>query len=500
MPDMTTFSPRPPELRSRPRSLIDVTLDPAQAAAVRRPLGGAMLILGEAGHGKTTVALHRLAHVYKHATGRFRAVVLVPHASLMQLLQPLVTRLGADVRVEVYERWARRQARRAFADIPRRESVVGVPSIQRMKRHAALQALLREVAAEPPGVIDEDLDAPPPETRAHAQRGDLQHLFGDGLRMRRLAQDMGESERAVQAILEHTHQQFLLRAEDEYAHVDAERLIPLDGRSLDVDTAAENAASIDTEDYAVLFEIDRLRARAAGLRPTRPWPFDCIVLDEAQEFAPLELALIGRSLTRGGTLIVSGDADQQTDLTVSFQDWRASMRALRAPDYEEIWLPISHRCPPAVVALARALRGEAGTARAVPQALPPVQAFSDEATLIRWLAAEAQTIADHDPSASFCILVRKPAAARRLAERLRGLVACKLVLDDDQFTRHRGVDITTIDHVKGLEFDCVVVADVTAANYPASPDARRALYVATTRARYQLVLAHVGELSPWLSF
>jgi len=55
-----------------------------------------------------------------------------------------------------------------------------------------------------------------------------------------------------------------------YAHVDAERLIPLDGRALDVDTAEENAASIDTEDYAVLFEIDRLRARTAGLRPTRP--------------------------------------------------------------------------------------------------------------------------------------------------------------------------------------------------------------------------------------
>jgi len=496
---MTIFSPRPLALQSRPRSLIDVTLDPAQAAAVRRAVGGAMLILGEAGHGKTTLALHRLAYLYKHATGRFRAVVLVPHAGLMQLLQPLVRRLGADVLVEVYERWARRQARRAFGDIPRRESSAVAPAVQRMKRHAALLALLREVAAEPPGIIDDDLDAPPPNTRAHAQRGDLQHVFGDGQRMHRLAQQMGESERSVLAILEHTHQQFLLRAEEAYAHIDAERLIPLDGRSLDVGTAAENTASIDTEDYAVLFEIDRLRARAKGVRPTRPRPYDCIVLDEAQEFAPLELALIGRSLTRGGTLIVAGDADQQTDPSVSFKDWETSMRALRAPDYAEVSLPISHRCPPTVVALARALRGDASPERTAPALVPPVHAFPDETALISWLCAEVQAIADRDPSASFCILVRKPVTARRLAERLRGKIACKLVLDDE-FTRHRGVDVTTIEHVKGLEFDFVVVADVNAANYPASPEARRALYVATTRVRHQLALAYVGELSPWLSF
>jgi DNA helicase-2/ATP-dependent DNA helicase PcrA len=62
---MSVVSPRPPGARKRPRSLIDVDLDPAQRGAAERAPGGAMLILGEAGHGKTTVALHRLAHLYK---------------------------------------------------------------------------------------------------------------------------------------------------------------------------------------------------------------------------------------------------------------------------------------------------------------------------------------------------------------------------------------------------------------------------------------------------
>ena len=452
-----------------------------------------MLILGEAGHGKTTVALHRLAHLYQQAHGRFRAAVIVPHEGLERLLQPLVTRLGADVSVIAYERWARRQARRAFGDIPRRESEEVRPVVLRLKRHAALAPLLRELAELPPGRIDDDEDAPPAPTQAHAHRGDLQHLFGDGVRMQTLAREAGESESGVAAILEHTHQQFLLRAESEYADVDAERLVSLDRRSLDEGTAAENACSIDTEDYAVLFELDRLRALRQGLKPTRPAAYDCIVLDEAQEFGPLELSLIGRSLTRQGTLVVAGDADQQTDAGAGFQSWRASMRALRAPEYEQVELAISYRCPAPVVAFAKALR--AGNK---PPATVPVRGFDTEAALADWIAEEGAFLADDDPTASFCVIAQDRALARRLAAALRGRVPCKLVLDGE-FKFHRGVDVTTVEYAKGLEFDYVIVADVTAQAYPETPEARRALYVASTRARYELVLAHVGEASPFLS-
>jgi DNA helicase IV len=490
---MRIFSPRSEPQRERSRSLIDIELDPAQRQAVRTPAGGAMLVLGEAGHGKTTVALHRLAHLYQQAKGRFRAVVIVPHEGLERLLQPLVTRLGADVSVQAYERWARGQARRAFGDIPSRESVATPLAVVRMKRKAQLVACLSELAGKPPGRIDDDEDAPPPRTRAHAHRADLQHLFGDGTRMRALAEQSGESEASVLAILEHTHQQFLQRAEDAYAHVDAERLVTVDRRSLDAGTAAENTESIDTEDYAVLFEIDRLRARAFAQRPTAPRRYDCIVLDEAQEFAPLELALIGRSLRRDATLVVAGDADQQTDPTAGFESWAATMRGLRAAEYSTVELAISYRCPEPVERFARSLRRGAGAPGTV-----PVVGFEREEQLVAWLITETSAVVEQDELASFCVIVRNAALARRIAAGLRGHVPCKLVLDG-AFTFHRGVDVTTVAQVKGLEFDYVVVADATRSSFDASAEARRALYVAVTRARHQLALAHVGEPSPWLS-
>jgi hypothetical protein len=496
---MPIFSPRPSALRCRPRSLIDVALDPAQREAVSRPTGGTMLVLGEAGHGKTTVALHRLAHLYRAAPHGFRARVIVPNPELEQMLAQLVTRLGLDVRVQTYDRFARAEARRVFGDIPRRESVAVAPSVQRMKRSAQLFPLVKALAARPPRPIDDDFDAPKPPTQALAHRADLQHLFGDGDCMRTLARALGLGTLAVDAILEHTHVQFLERSEQVYAHVDRERLYTLDSGSLDAGTPLENSASIDVEDYAVLFEIDRQRALRGGVRPSAPRRFDCLVLDEAQELAPLELRLIARCRARGGTLVVAGDADQQTDNSASFETWQKSMRRLRAPAYDRVELEIGYRCPREVAAFARTLRSEAPsrqTASAGDAAAPTpaLIRFASARELYDFIASEAKLIERRDPTASFCIIARSRDVARAIAAALRGQVGCKLVLDE-AFTMHRGVDVTTVDHVKGLEFDYVVVPDLSDEHYPANAETRRALYVAVTRTRHQLALAYVGQPS-----
>ena len=56
-----------------------------------------------------------------------------------------------------------------------------------------------------------------------------------------------------------------------------------------------------------------------------------------------------------------------------------------------------------------------------------------------------------------------------------------------------GVTVIGVDQVKGLEFDFVVLPDVDDDQYPDRPDARRALYVAATRALAQLWVATCGK-------
>jgi DNA helicase-2/ATP-dependent DNA helicase PcrA len=59
--------------------------------------------------------------------------------------------------------------------------------------------------------------------------------------------------------------------------------------------------------------------------------------------------------------------------------------------------------------------------------------------------------------------------------------------------------VTCVADVKGLEFDYVVVPDASAARYPDTPESRRALYVAVTRAIHQVWLTSVGSWSPILA-
>ncbi|MDP9148867.1 MAG: ATP-binding domain-containing protein, partial [Myxococcota bacterium] len=488
--------------------LVDVRLDPAQREVIGLPPERTVLVLGEAGHGKTTVALHRLAHVWRASKGDLRAAVVVPTEGLARLVQPLLRRLGVDVEAVTYERWARTEARRAFRDLPRQESELTPAAVQRVKRDGALRSALALLARRPPGRVDDDVDARPSRSRALARRGDLQHLFGDRTLLEALARESGSiTPRAIDEVLDHTRLQFALTAERDHADVvDRQRLIAVDGRRLDEGTSTANAGAVDAEDYAVLFELDRLRAELLQRAPATPRSHDVLVIDEAQELAPLELALLGRGLAKDGTLVVAGDIDQQTDVTTRFGGWAAAMTELGRPDYATVHLDVSYRCPPAVTSLARSvLAGDAPSGPRVDaprdhapeesDARPSLRQFPSEQQLGERLAREIASLRRRDPRASVAVICRSPLTARRIAAILQAHAPTRLVFDG-HFLPRGPAQVTTVDEVKGLEFDFVVVPDATASDYPDAPAARRALYVAVTRARHQVFLAHVGPRSP----
>ncbi len=490
-PALTLLRPRP---RGASRAASPLTLDALdveQRRAVDLPRRRPLLALGEAGCGKTTVALHRLAALRRRAvdSGRpFRALVLVPVEGLRRLSETLLARLGAeDVEVRSYERWAAVQARKAFPGIPRREGGGYAAAVTRLKRHPALRVALGDVAARagrPSG--------------ATANREDLQHLFGERLLMDRVAAASGGvvPPHVVTRVLEHTNVQFTATTEEAHRHVDADRLAAVDGLRLDAGTPFEDAGAIDPEDYAVLFALAALRATPGAPAPS-PGAYDCVVLDEAQEFAPLELSLIGRAVRPGGTLIVAGDEGQQVDPTAYFPGWREAMRELGADDHELVRLAVSYRCPPSVTTLARAVLREA-----------PIESPLDEAVatwraptmfhLVAALVDALRGLRGSDPEASVAVVCRTPEAAARTAALLaRGDDLVRLVRGGD-FRFGAGVEVTCVQEVKGLEFDHVVVADCDAAAYPDGDEARRALYVAMTRASHQLALTSAATWSPVL--
>jgi DNA helicase-2/ATP-dependent DNA helicase PcrA len=472
-----------------------VVLDPIQREAAAAKPGQPMLVTGEAGAGKTTVALARLVHLARASTP-FRGLYVAPTEALARFVELALDRARVEgVEVTSFDALAVRLARRAFRGLPRRVASDAPAGVIRLKRSDALVRALEGFVATRPRLA-EDEDRP-----GQAAREDLLELFGDRDAMDAVQRQSGLLRPSdVDATLERTRAQFRLRGEDEFADVvDAARLSALDARSLDADTPDELAASLDVEDIPVLFELARLRGAARRKRVPLPETFDAVVIDEAQELAVLELRLLRRLLSEGGTLVVAGDEEQRTDVGAGFRSFDATLAELGAPHAERVHLETSYRCPPELTEVVRRLRTTPSLV--VPSGASTIVArgFPNELHVVMDIAASIRRIREHDVRATVAVVARTESTARRIAGPLAAALDVELALRGN-FDFRRGLHVTTLSDVRGLEFDYVLLPDVDAATYPLDDESRRALYLALTRTCAATSVAWVGRPSRMLAF
>ena len=459
-----------------------VVLDPEQQHAVDLPADTSLVVDGEAGVGKTLVALYRVASLARRAAAksrRFRALVLVPTEGLRRLCRLLADRLGLGaLDVAVLDDWLVARARKAFAGLPARLSEGATAQVIALKRHPAVRTVLDDFRGWKPPRDDEKL----PRSRAR-----LLHLWGDDVRLQRVVDASGVlPARAIPAVRKHTRLQFETTTERGHRHVDAARLVALDGRALDAGTTMEDAHTFDAEDIPVLFEL----VRRGALPPVQLPTYDHIVVDEAQLRAPMELAAIGDALAPHGTITLAGDHRQATDETAYFAGWAAARAELRVQHWDEVTLEVTYRSVPAIADFARTFELPAvdGAVWA-----SPCDGALEQAAAMCW---HLDALLTRDPWRQVAVIARTPEHARRLAAELGRGLAPTLVLDGD-FRFEPGIIVTTATAVSGLEFDAVVIPDLSPPFYPAgAPELARALYVAATRARDWLWLLTPDAWSP----
>lgn len=496
LPSERKLAPRPALLRTPFRSPLEVTLDPAQQAIVDLPASQSVLVLGEAGFGKTTVALHRLVAL-REKNLDFLGAVVVPTEGLKRLTELMLERRGIeDIEVATYDAWAADLSRSIFPDLPRRESST-LAAVTAVKRHPALRPILEQfVAQRPAPTVDEER---PTHSKHLARRADLEHLFGERATLQQVVTASAGALRqtAVNDVAEHTRVQFLDSTEQSYAGGAQGSLTTADGRGIDEGTPTEDAYSIDAEDHAVLFEIERLRARANGKKPMSLARYDCVMVDEAQEFAALELALIGRTVKGDGSVIIAGDAAQQVDPSSFFTGWEHVMSDLGTERYTRAVLEVNYRCPPDVTALARSI---IDASLPSPSEHPTVTKVVSASVFHQaaWLGAALRDVQRLDPWASIAIICRTAEGARAFARSVRHDVTPRIALDG-LFDFKPGLILTCVPEVKGLEFDLVIVPDATATTFPETGDSRRALYVGVTRTTHRLTLAAPGTMTRLVS-
>ena len=104
-----------------------------------------------------------------------------------------------------------------------------------------------------------------------------------------------------------------------------------------------------------------------------------------------------------------------------------------------------------------------------------------------------------EPRCSVAVIARYPEQADLYYQ---GLVNAEVPfirrIARQDFPFKPGIDVTDVRQVKGLEFDYVVLLEVSAASYPEDDEARHLLHIAATRAAHQLWVASTGQPSPLL--
>ena len=100
---------------------------------------------------------------------------------------------------------------------------------------------------------------------------------------------------------------------------------------------------------------------------------------------------------------------------------------------------------------------------------------------------------------TFAIICKTPAAANKLYSALdKKHRECCLLIDEDSTEFHEGIIITNAYLAKRLEFDCVILSEVTDKEYSSERD-RQILYIAATRALHELEILYLGKKSKFIS-
>jgi DNA helicase II / ATP-dependent DNA helicase PcrA len=549
----------------RPLTPVTALLDARQVEALQREARRPLLVLGCAGSGKTTVALHRVAMLAHRDAAFFqpeRCLVIVPEQGLLRLTRILLRELGMSVvPVLTFDAWVSRVARRWIDGLPAREWREAPARVVRFKRHPALRAalgpwvlrrfvdaarkldqalwcrgdLVRFLDEEATGTPAERLDQAESWLASHAtprSRDRVHRSFEEVRRglprvvddLRTLLQDRGALEAAaassrgdlgpadVNAVLDHSWLQASKPGDEAWAHVAPERRKTLDGRSLDSGTPDEVAGTIDIEDYALLLALRRLKtgaenpgqarpvsrrgrgSRVAGTRQISEPPaaeslVHHLVVDEAQDLALAELSALGSVVHPKGAITLAGDQAQQVDPTIQGSSWDQILDAIGARESGSVVLETSYRCPSPVGRFAWQVLGSQAPPEPpnCPRDGPPVLVTTHPHVGLAGLAlAEALSALLHrQPEVTVAVLLRENASARRLHEVLSQAIPARLVLNGD-FDFRPGVVVTTATQVKGLEFDCTVVADGNAMNWPDEARSRRLMHMAATRTVHQL--------------
>ncbi len=288
------------------------------------------------------------------------------------------------------------------------------------------------------------------------------------------------------------------QARDGRAHGDDDDYGAVDGKEL------EEVALLDVEDDTLLLALwQRLRGSLRRSGSKDALIYEHVLVDEAQDLSPVELSIVMGCVSKAQSVTLSGDVAQRLHMHNGFEGWDDTLAELGLNHVEIEPLQVSYRSTTQIISFARDVLGHLAPAL-MPEAIrdgAPVELFrfADSGEAVGFLAEALKDLIDSEPRASVAVIARHPEQADVFFQGLYRAETPKVRrIAQQDFPFKPGIDVTDVRQVKGLEFDYVILVEVSESTYPVDDEARHLLHIAATRAAHQLWILTSGKPSPVL--
>jgi DNA helicase-2/ATP-dependent DNA helicase PcrA len=267
-----------------------------------------------------------------------------------------------------------------------------------------------------------------------------------------------------------------------------------------IDGEAEiEKAELDREDDTLLLRIVQ-RLRGPLTKGREPLVYQHVLVDEAQDLSPVELAVVLSTTTPQRSVTLAGDTAQRLLMDNGFTDWNQVLGNLGFDSVAIEPLRVTYRSTAEIVDFARQVLGPLAPEEPplAPRHGVPVDLFrfTQAGEAVAFLGEALRELAGAEPRASIAVISRYPEQADLYFRGLQNAEVPNLRrIAEQDFPFKAGIDVTDVRQVKGLEFDYVVLLEVGAAVYPTDDEARHLLHIAATRAAHQLWVTTTTEPS-----
>lgn len=513
------------------------TIQTEQDRIIRAPLGSVCIIQGVPGSGKTTVALHRLAFLLYHYQDRIRAekmIIFAPNGLFLDYISEVLPELGVGgIQQTTFEAWALSILEKT-EQIPFQDSTTGarkwfeeqkgmLGSFEEKAREKGSIRFLKELERfldqveknfiPNKGFTAWENTSLPIET--------IRRWFTHEYKHEPL---MKRKQRVIQRIkrwIEMEHK--VIRWEDPRGmnKKKANRrltqylkswpdLTPLHlyahflEKGADADVAPlfskkkrnPMELGVHYEDLAPLLIIHE---RLYGM--DRKAMFDHVVIDEAQDFSPLQFEVLKR-VCPSFSLTVLGDLAQNIYSFRGVRTWRDVEGLFPEKKIQFYELGRSYRSTYEIVQFANEVlaphRQGIKPAKPVFRSGEPVQMIEAEPGGQDHAVLQAVQHLRKKSMHTIAVLTRTSGEAEQLCRKLQewGLPARLISGMENGYTG--GLSVAPVYLTKGMEFDAVVLAGMNADNYPDDFFHAKLCYVGCTRALHYLILVAEPDRSPIL--